>query len=397
MLLQRLELVEAAALLKLGRERVLAVAFARIVGCAAALPLRERGAGAQDGLQTLECHGDDFWVRDVEDVAQGADGAVLHQMHALLRRAATRGVANAPRRLLAHVEGVFAQLLDDGRPHAMVDQLLDLLRVARRDVAQRPHGLLADALLGVAQKRAQHRDHARVDGVRRLQVVARHDVADGAQGRRDDLRRSVRQVTRQAGHDACVQDSLDAVVLAVAHVGQGPQGIRQHLLVRVRHQLGQDRDERGDGAQIRLWLAAAQVAQRPRRVAQHGQFVRTACDALYDRRRDARTEDHVAHGTAVARDVAQGPDALLADIVVRGRKQSDELLHRTCVHDHARLLARARRDVGKGPCRLELDLVVVVAAEQLDQARHEAAVDHGRDRRVALDRQHAPHACQAHD
>lgn len=50
---------------------------------------------------------------------------------------------------------------------------------------------------------------------------------------------------------------------------------------------------------------------------------------------------------------------LLTDVVVGGAEQLDEDGHGTLADDHLGVLRRARRDVGQGPRRLELQAGVV--------------------------------------
>lgn len=58
----------------------------------------------EDVLESLKSDRDDLVVLDREQVAEGLDATLLHQVLDLLGGAARRGVADRPGRLLLHVE-----------------------------------------------------------------------------------------------------------------------------------------------------------------------------------------------------------------------------------------------------------------------------------------------------
>lgn len=92
-----------------------------------------------------------------EQVAERRDGTVLDELRHLFPVAADREVADRPRRLLLRLELALAQILDDLRQQAGIDDGLHLGLVAGRDVRQEPDRLLADLVLGVAQQRREVR------------------------------------------------------------------------------------------------------------------------------------------------------------------------------------------------------------------------------------------------
>ena len=90
----------------------------------------------------------------------------------------------------------------------------------------------------------------------------------------------------------------------------------------------------------RLRLAAAEVGERPRRVAQH-RHLRVRVELLEQRLERAVRQHEVAALGRVAGDVAERPDGLLAHVVVRAEQQLDEDRHRPVGDDDARVLRRA--------------------------------------------------------
>ena len=81
---------------------------------------------------------------------------------------------------------------------------------------------------------------------------------------------------------------------------------------------------------------------------------RTHLDELDELVGGAVLEDEVAHRRAVAGNVAERPDALLAHVDARRRQQADERGHSAVGDDDLALLARAARNIGQAPRGLEL-------------------------------------------
>ena len=182
MLLQLLDLGEA---LGLGDEGGHLVVRTGLVGLLV--------ADLEDVLQPLEGDGNDLGVVDGEEVAQGADAALLDQEPDLGAIAAGGGVADGPGGLLPDVELGVGEELDEGRHDVVVDDGLDLVLVAGGNVGDGPAGLLADALLGGGEEGEEAGEGIVVDDELGLKVVAGHDVANGAEGRSLDGGRGVKK------------------------------------------------------------------------------------------------------------------------------------------------------------------------------------------------------------
>eukprot|EP00964_Phaeocystis_antarctica_P043784 scaffold25122_cov66-Phaeocystis_antarctica.AAC.1 len=257
--LHLLELVEALRLVDEGRVRVLPVVGGRL-----------QLARLEHVLDALERHGDEPRV-----VA-----------------AARGGVGDGPGRLLLDVELGRGEQVHEGRDDVGLDHRLDLLARARGDVGDGPTGLLADALLRAVEQCEQPRQRAAVEHALRLVVVAGDDVARGAQRRRLHRGRRVAHEGDHARANARVQDGLDLLVGPVGEVAQRPAGVGEHLVV-----VGEDElREHGEGGRHhgprRLRLAAAEVGQRPRGVAQH-RHLRVRVELLEQRLQSALRQDQV--------------------------------------------------------------------------------------------------------
>lgn len=257
------------------------------------------------------------------------------------------------------------------------------------DVANRPARLLANALFRAAQQGEQARQGVVVDDKLRLQVVARDDVADRAERRRLHGRRRVEQQLDQAPADAGLDDDLDLLVGAVREVAQRPARVREDFLVGRKDELRERRQSRRDHGEIGLRLAAAKVGQRPRGVAEHGELG-ILVQLVEQRVHRPGLQDEVAAGRGIAGDVPQRPHGLLAHVVVGAHEESHEDRDGAHFHDDLGVLRRARRDVGQAPRRLELQRGVVVALEEFDEARDDAGVNDGLDRRVLFDAEQSP-------
>jgi hypothetical protein len=157
--MQLLELVEAAARLDGDGERV-----ARQV-----VALLQRAAAAQQILNALERDRHDLAVDRLEELAQRRNAALRDKVGELVLVAARRGVRDGPRGLLLDVELGAPQQVDQRRHEVGVDDLLDLAVGARRNVGNGPAHLLANAALVVGQQVQQLRQlgavehHLRID------------------------------------------------------------------------------------------------------------------------------------------------------------------------------------------------------------------------------------------
>jgi hypothetical protein len=108
-----------------------------------------------------------------------------------------------------------------------------------------------------------------------LLVRACNDVADGAQGGRVDGVVGMDDELYQALHQVGLDDRLDARIVAVGEVRGGPASIRKNLIVSHVEQIVNDGNKAGDRRQARArLLAAAQVRDGPRAVAQRGNLGR---------------------------------------------------------------------------------------------------------------------------
>ena len=129
-------------------------------------------------------------------------------------------------------------------------------------------------------------------------------------------------------------------------------------------------------------LSTTEVAQGPGGIAQHAQLPAVAQQGQ-QRTEGAGLQDKVTACGAVAGDVAQGPDGLLAHVGLVAAEQLNEDGHGAGLDDHLRLLRRARGNVSEGPCRLELDQRVR-GAQKFNEATDYARRDDALDGRVAL-------------
>mmetsp|Transcript_45701 Transcript_45701/g.148556 ORF Transcript_45701/g.148556 Transcript_45701/m.148556 type:complete len:391 (-) Transcript_45701:305-1477(-) len=374
MLLQLLQLLQPVRLVNVGRVRVCAGRRTVLLAC------------LEDVLDALERDGDEARVVADEQVAKRLDAPLRDEVLDLFRRAAARRVGDGPGCLLFDVELCRREQQHEGRDDVGLDDGLDLLARARRDVGDGPARLLPDPLLGRVEQREQSRQSAAVDHLLRLVVVARDDVARGAQRGRLHARRRVAHQLHDPRADARVEHLLDLVVWAVGEVRQRPARVGENLVVVGEDELREDGERADDVRPLRLGFAAAQVGERPRRVAQHRHLGR-GLQLLEQRLQRALREHQVAALGRVTRDVAERPDGLLPHVVVGRHQELHKDGHRPVGDHHPRVLRRARRDVGQRPRALKLQHRVVAALQELHKARDDARGDHLLDGRRALDRQ----------
>ncbi|KAI3483457.1 hypothetical protein L1887_53684 [Cichorium endivia] len=374
-----LEIVDghhAAALLDVERVGVGTIATGRL-----AVHL----ADLEDVLEAVERDLDDLVVHAGEQVAERLDASLRDEVADLLglREAAAGGVADGPARLLLGLEVGVLEDVDEGRDDVGVDDGLDLLGGAGGDVGDGPAGLLADALLGRREEGEQGGQGAGRDDHLGLVVVAGDDVADGAEGGGLYGGGGVGEEVYEATADARLDDALDLFVGAVGEVGDGPAGVDEHLVVHRVDELGEDAEGGRDHGPIGLRvLAAAEVAEGPGGVAEHALLVvfGEECD---EGTHGACLEDVVAALGAVACDVAERPDGLLADVEHGGGEELDEDGDGALGDDDLGVVGGAGGDVGERPGGLELDHGVR-AAEELDEAGDDAGGDDALDGRVLL-------------
>mmetsp|Transcript_115139 Transcript_115139/g.365826 ORF Transcript_115139/g.365826 Transcript_115139/m.365826 type:complete len:583 (+) Transcript_115139:81-1829(+) len=346
-------------------------------------------ADLQDVGQGIEAYADHLAVGNREEVAQGLDAPLLNQVLDVLRVAASSGVADDPSCFLLDVKVAGREQVDDPRDQVVVDHLLDLVSVACRDVGDRPAGLLADALLGVDEQVHQGRQHAALQHRLRLMVVSRDDVADGAKSGRLHEGRLVRKKLHEALADTGLQHGSDSIVRAIGEVGQCPAGVCKHLDIARGKQVRKRLQRRRDPLEGRRGLAAAEVGQRPSGVA-HQRNTRGLSDQPHDGVQSAALKHQVAEVRTIACDVPEGPDGLLAHILVRRLQQLHEEGQGALLHDHAGLVRGARGDVRKHPGGLELKVRPAHLLQQQHKAGHDAGLDDLRDGRILLERQQLP-------
>mmetsp|Transcript_22564 Transcript_22564/g.74814 ORF Transcript_22564/g.74814 Transcript_22564/m.74814 type:complete len:613 (+) Transcript_22564:694-2532(+) len=342
-------------------------------------------AHLEDRLERVERDGDDLRLRRREERAERLDDAVLHEREHVVLVPPAQDIGHDPRRLLLHVPVARVELVHDELEERRVRRDRgDLRRRARGDVGHEPARLLADGLARRREQRGDVREHARVERGLRLRVVARDDVAERPERGRHDLVRRVAEQGAQGRRRAVVDDALDARLVAVAQVRQRPARVHERVDVVGPEQADQDGDRRREARDVGLGRAAAQVRQGPRRVAQEARR-RGILEVRDERLERARGEHGVAALRRVAGDVAEAPDALLADVAVGRLHELDHRGHDARVDDGLRLVRR--RDVRQRPGRLELELGHGVVREEPREDGHDARGEDGVDGRLRLDAQ----------
>lgn len=129
-------------------------------------------------------------------------------------------------------------------------------------------------------------------------------------------------------------------------------------------------------------LATAEVAQRPGGIPQHAQLAAVTKQGKQGAE-GAGLQHKVTACGAVASNVAESPDSLLADVGLVAAKQLDEDGDGARLDDDLCLLCGPGGDVGEGPCGLKLHQRVR-GAQELDKAAHDARLDDALDGGVAL-------------
>mmetsp|Transcript_57278 Transcript_57278/g.161780 ORF Transcript_57278/g.161780 Transcript_57278/m.161780 type:complete len:360 (+) Transcript_57278:719-1798(+) len=220
----------------------------------------------------------------------------------------------------------------------------------------------------------------------RLVVVASDDVAHGAQGGRLHEGRRVHQELHESAADAGLDHGRDALVRPVGEVGEGPAGVGEHLHVVGVDEVRERAQRRRHPLEGGRRLTTAEIREGPCGVPHHGRLLGLP-EHLHDGVQATALQHEVAEVGRVAGDVPEGPDSLLADVVVGRPEEHHEDRQGAVLHDDARLLGRAGGDVREHPRRLELQVGPVPLFEELDEARHGAGRDHLLDRGVLLDAQ----------
>ncbi|GIX60598.1 ubiquitin-conjugating enzyme e2, putative [Babesia caballi] len=249
--------------------------------------------------------------------------------------------------------------------------------------------------------------------LRLLVVAAGGGVADGPAGLALDVEVVAGHELQQLLHRVRLEEGLHLVPRAGGDVGQRPARLLLNGLLVGKQQLVQH----GDAAAVDDGLGLAVVAGRDvaHRAqgggldhglgvveeldqAGHGAGVQHGLDVLFVAVGDVREGPAgVAALGRVACDVAEGPDGLLAHLLLRGLEQRDQLRHRAVVGGHLGLLLVAGGDVGDGPGGLELELRCVEAAQELDEHGHHARVHHLLDGGVDLEREELSEVLRAHE
>ena len=100
-------------------------------------------------------------------------------------------------------------------------------------------------------------------------------------------------------------------------------------------------------------LASAEVAQSPSGVAKHAELVVLA-EEVKEWPESTLLEDIITARRAVAGNVTQSPNRLLAHVRDRRRQELDEFRDGLGVDDHLSVVGRTGGDVSHGPCSLKL-------------------------------------------
>lgn len=221
-----------------------------------------------------------------------------------------------------------------------------------------------------------------------LEIVSGDDVSHRAKRRSLHRGRRIEKQFHETTAHSRLDDGLDLLVGPVREVAERPTRVGEDFLVGAEDELGQGGQTGLDHVEIRLGLPAAEVAEGPSGIPQHGQFA-PLVKLLEERLHRPGLQDQVATGGGISRDVPEGPDGLLADVVVGREEEANEDGDGSHFHDHLGVLAGAGGDVGERPGRFELQGGVVVALEEFDEAGDDAALDDLLDGRVFLDGQEA--------
>ena len=122
--------------------------------------------------------------------------------------------------------------------------------------------------------------------------------------------------------------------------------------------MGIGRDGKGYRLPVRLrGLATAEVAESPGGVSQHAKLPAIA-KQLEERAKGTLLEHKVTTGWAVASDITQRPDGLLANIWLMAAEKLHKDWDGASFDDHLCLFSRAGGDVRQRPSGFKLDKCV---------------------------------------
>ena len=175
MLLQVLQVIEAATLLHDDRELVLSLLVDEVLL-----------AASEDVVETLEGDSEHPHVAHLEHLAESCDHTLLDEDLELRRDSTRRAVAEGPDCLVLNSHVIVLQDLNELVDDASVDALLDLLNGSSCDIREHPAGLFSHSLLWMSDDGTESLHQSVVHGHLSLAVVSSNDVADGPQTRDGD-------------------------------------------------------------------------------------------------------------------------------------------------------------------------------------------------------------------
>mmetsp|Transcript_2217 Transcript_2217/g.5119 ORF Transcript_2217/g.5119 Transcript_2217/m.5119 type:complete len:238 (-) Transcript_2217:536-1249(-) len=217
-----------------------------------------------------------------------------------------------------------------------------------------------------------------------LVVVSSHDVTNGAESGGLNTSAVVHEELNASGYNTALDDSLDVgLVGSVREVRERPAGIGEDIHVLVVHEKCESLKRRPDGLKVRCRAASAEVRQSPGGIAEHAQLS-SVVDLSQKSREGIAVENLLAALVAVTSNVTEGPDGLLADILLgRGEKTHKDRDGASLDHNLG-LFGSTTGNVGKSPGGLKLQTSVRLKLEKLHEARHHAALDNVADGGVLL-------------
>ena len=347
--------------------------------------LVEGFSGLEDGLEGLEGDGNNLGVGRIQDTTKGLDGTKLDEALDVLGSTASTNVGDDPRGLLPDLPLVIVQGIDDGRNEtSAVDDGTNLNVSAGGNVGKEPARLLADILAPMAEKLLHHTEDVGIDDRLGLSIATAHEVTKGTQAGCDKIGLIRAKKLNESVGDVGILAGLDALIISVTEVAERPSDVDHDFIgsrgvAEQRCQVGKSRRHH---VQIRLGLSTAQVGQSPNDIAKQSRAGRLG-DVEQNTLHGARLKNGIAKGWRIARDVAEAPGALLADVAIGRSKLSDEVGDGTGLRNGNGAVGIGRSNVGEGPCRLKLNLDVL-AGEETDDMGQGAALDHVLAGRVAL-------------
>ena len=278
--------------------------------------LVEGFSGLEDGLEGLEGDGNNLGVGRVQDTTKGLDGTKLDEALDVLGSTASTNVGDDPRGLLPDLPLVIVQGIDDGRNETgAVDDGTNLNVSAGGNVGKEPARLLADILAPMAEKLLHHTEDVGVDDRLGLSIATAHEVTEGTQAGCDKIGLIRAKKLNESVGDVGILAGLDALIISVTEIAERPSDVDHDFIGRggIAEQRCQVGKSRRHHMQIRLGLSTAQVGQRPNDIAKQSRAGRLG-DVEQNTLHGARLKNGIAKGWRIARDVAETPGALLADV-----------------------------------------------------------------------------------